>query len=364
MYFKEVKLKNFRNYIEEKIELHPKVNIITGENAQGKTNLLEALYIMSLGKSFRTSKDGDLINFDSENSSISTISFKDDRRTEIEISYMGGEKSIKINGMKTTKHSEILENVYIVIFSPEDLKIVKDEPEKRRRFINIELCQIKPIYYKNLARYKKIITQRNHILKQEPLNKELLDVWSEELFKTGAKLMLDRADFIRKLDIISRKIHSDITDGKEKLEIFYDSNVGSKASLSEQIDEFRKSADKNIKVDISRRTTTIGPHKDDLKILIDGKDVKSFGSQGQQRTAALSLKLAEIELIKAEAGETPILLLDDVLSELDQFRQKFLINSLKDVQLFITTTEMNDYVKDSLKDNFTFTIQKGKINKN
>lgn len=364
MYFKEIKLKNFRNYINEKIELHPKVNIITGENAQGKTNLLEALYIMSLGKSFRTSKDVELINFDSENASISTISFKDDRRTEIEISYSSREKNIKINGSKTTKHSEILENVYIVIFSPEDLKIVKDEPEKRRRFINMELCQIKPIYYKNLARYKKIITQRNHILKQEPLNKELLDVWSEELFKTGAKIMMDRQDFLIKLDNISRKIHAEITDGKEKLEIFYDSNVQARESLQAQIDEFRILTNKNLKADLSRRTTTVGPHKDDLKIYIDGRDVKSFGSQGQQRTAALSLKLAEIELIKEEAGETPILLLDDVLSELDHFRQKFLINSLRDVQLFITTTEMSEYVKNSLKDNYTFTIHKGKINKN
>ncbi|MEI8216133.1 MAG: DNA replication/repair protein RecF [Eubacteriales bacterium] len=364
MYFKEIRLKNFRNYVEEKIELHPKVNIITGPNAQGKTNLLEALYIMSLGKSFRTNKDSDLINFNSENAAISTISFKDDRRTEIEIAYYSGEKSVKINGTKTTKHSDILENVYIVIFSPEDLKIVKDEPEKRRRFINIELCQIKPIYYRNLARYKKIITQRNHILKQDPLNKELLDVWSEELYKTGAKLILDRAEFLKKLDKISRKIHGEITDGKERLEILYDSNVHVKENLQDQIDEFRKSTNKNMKVDINRRTTTVGPHKDDLKITIDERDVKSFGSQGQQRTAALSLKLAEIELIKEEAGETPILLLDDVLSELDFSRQKFLINSLKDVQLFITTTEMSDYVKDSLKDNFTFTIINGKINKN
>lgn len=364
MYFKEIKLRDFRNYENQKIEFHPKVNIITGKNAQGKTNLLEALYIMSLGKSFRTNKDCDLIKFSKEKAVISTITSKENRNIEIEFAYFQGDKTIKINGLKTQKHSEILENVYTVIFSPEDLKIVKDEPEKRRRFINIELCQIRPIYYKNLARYKKILVQRNHILKQETLNKELLDVWSEELYKTGSKIILDRAEFVKKLDKLSRKIHSNITDGNEKLEVYYDSNVPVKEGLHQQIDEFRAKTIQNFKNDISRRTSTIGPHKDDLTILINGYNVRDFGSQGQQRTAALSLKLAEIELIKEETGETPILLLDDVLSELDFSRQKFLINSLQDVQLFITTTEISDYVKDSLKDNFTFTVENGSINKN
>jgi DNA replication and repair protein RecF len=361
MYFKEIKLRDFRNYGEEKTTFHPKVNIITGDNAQGKTNLLEALYMMSLAKSFRTAKDNEMIGFGKINAQISTTSSKYDRLLELEILIEEGQKSIRIDGVKTTKNVDILENVYIVIFSPEDLKIVKEEPEKRRKFINMELCQIKPMYYKNLGKYKKILTQRNHLLKQEPVDMDVLSVWDEELAATGAKLIRERSVFIEKLDRISREIHAKITDGKEKLEILYESDVEKKEDLKEQIQEFIKKLEKTRKNDLYRRTTMTGPHRDDLRISIDGIDIRHFGSQGQQRTAALSLKLAEIQLIKEETGETPILLLDDVLSELDFSRQKFLISALSDVQLFITTTEISDYVRETLTDNYIFVVENGKI---
>ncbi len=361
MYFKNLKLQDFRNYDQEKVEFHPKVNIITGNNAQGKTNILEALYMMSLSKSFRTNKDSEMIGFGKNLARIKSSSFKDDRQIDIEIILEEGQKTIKIDGLKANKISEILENVYIVIFSPEDIGIIKGEPEKRRKFINRELCQLKPVYYSNLGRYKKIVQQRNHLLKQDNINPDVLSVWNQEFADMGARIIREREIFIKKLDKISREIHKKITDGKENLTIIYDSDVTCKESLRDQIEEFQRKLQKNAQNDLFRKTSTVGPHKDDLKIMIDEMDIRNFGSQGQQRTAALSLKLAEIEIIREETGEIPILLLDDVLSELDFSRQKFLISSLREAQLFITTTEISDYVRDTLTDNFIFTVQGGKI---
>ena len=361
MYFKEIKLQNFRNYNQQEVAFHPKVNIITGNNAQGKTNLLEALYMMSLAKSFRTNKDNEMIGFGKKFARIKAASFKDDRQIDVEIILEEGQKTVKIDGLKTNKISDILENIYIVIFSPEDLSIVKGEPEKRRKFINRELCQIKPVYYSNLSRYKKILQQRNYLLKQESINQDVLSVWNQEFADIGARIITERKSFVQKLDRISRDIHKRITDGKENLNIFYESDVTCKETLKEQTEEFLKKLERNAKNDLFRKTSTVGPHKDDLKIVIDDIDIRIFGSQGQQRTAALSLKLAEIEIIREETAEIPILLLDDVLSELDFSRQKFLISALREVQLFITTTEISDYIRDTLPDNFIFTVQDGKM---
>ncbi|MEL7654356.1 MAG: DNA replication/repair protein RecF [Bacillota bacterium] len=361
MYLKKIELKNFRNYEEEVVEFHSKVNIITGKNAQGKTNLLESLYIMSLGKSFRTNKDVDMIGFDMEFCRVKSTSVKDGRELEIEISIGGEGKTTKINGIKTSKNIELLENVYMVVFSPEDLKIVKDEPEKRRKFIDRELCQLKPIYYKNLARYKKILQQRNSLLKQQEVKEDMIAVWDESLAEYGAKIIQERNRFIEKLNEISKKISKSITNGKEALELSYEANVACQINYEEQKEYLKKVLNKNLKNDILRRNTSVGPHKDDIKICVEGIDIRHFGSQGQQRTAALSLKLAEIQLIKEEAKVSPILLLDDVLSELDAERQNFLINSLGEVQLFITTTELSEEVKKQLPDGETFFVEKGKV---
>lgn len=361
MYIKKIILNNFRNYDNLDIDFHEKINLFTGNNAQGKTNLLESIYIMSLGKSFRTNKDSEMINFNEDYGKAKSISIKDNRELEVEIIYGKEGKTIKIDGLKTSKNADILENVYIVIFSPEDLKIVKDEPEKRRKFIDRELCQLKPIYYKNLARYKKILQQRNALLKQNEIDESLLYVWDKELSDYGAKIIHYRKDFIEKLDIISSEIHNKITNGKEIFELFYESNIEVNDSLEAQKELFLEKLQKNSKKDIFRRTTSIGPHKDDLKIIINEIDIRHFGSQGQQRTAALSLKLAEIKLIKEETGEDAILLLDDVLSELDKERQSFLINSLNDVQLFITATDIEKDLEKTLPKGFTFLVENGKI---
>jgi len=363
MYLKKIELKNFRNYEEETVEFHKKVNIITGKNAQGKTNLLESLYIMSLGKSFRTSKDTEMIGFQKEFCRVKSTSVKEGRELEIEISISNEGKSTKINGVKTLKNIDLLENVYMVVFSPEDLKIVKDEPEKRRKFIDRELCQLKPVYYRNLARYKKILQQRNSLLKQQEINEDMIAVWDESLAEYGAKIIQERNRFIVKLNEISKKISENITNGKEALELSYEANVEYKGDFEEQKEYLKKRLSKNLKHDILRRNTSVGPHKDDIKICVDSVDIRHFGSQGQQRTATLSLKLAEIQLIKEEAKVSPILLLDDVLSELDSERQNFLINSLGEVQLFITTTELGEEVKKQLPEGETFFVESGNVRK-
>lgn len=361
MYLKRIELKNFRNYEKEIVEFHRSVNIITGKNAQGKTNLLESLYIMSLGKSFRTNKDSDMIGFDQEYCRAKSFSVKEGKDLEIDITIGKEGKIVKIDGLKTSKNIDLLENVYMVVFSPEDLKIVKDEPEKRRKFIDRELCQLKPVYYRNLARYKKILQQRNTLLKQQEIREDIIAVWDEGLSEYGAKIIQERSRFIGKLNRISSEISKGITDGKEELILSYESNVAYQANYEEQREFFRNLLHQNLKNDMVRRNTSIGPHKDDLKLCVDGIDIRHFGSQGQQRTAALSLKLAEIQLIREEAGVSPILLLDDVLSELDAERQSFLIHSLQGVQLFITTTELTEEVKRQLPDGETYFVEKGKV---
>lgn len=363
MHVKEITLENFRNYEKEFVEFHPKVNIITGNNAQGKTNLIEGLYIMSLGKSFRTNKDAEMIRFGKDFCSVKSVFLKEEDELKVETIITKEGKVVKIDDCKIKRNIDILENVYIVVFSPDDLKIVKDEPEKRRKFIDRELCQIKPVYYKNLARYKKILLQRNHLLKQDHIREDHLMVWNEELASYGAKVIMERKNFVDKLNRISKEISKNITDSKEALEVTYEANVAYQENYEEQKAHFIQKLNQSYKNDLFRKTTSVGPHKDDLKISLEGVDIRYFGSQGQQRTAALSLKLAEIKLIQEEAKEDPILLLDDVLSELDTNRQKFLIHSLDNVQIFITTTEISEDLQENLPAGDVFYIEKGKVKK-
>ncbi len=365
MRIKSLFINNFRNYDCEEINFHDKVNIIIGNNAQGKTNLLEALYMMSMGKSFRTNRDHDMIRFNEQKAFIKTLCIKEDSQLNIDITLDQTQKKIiKKNGLKLIRNTEILNHIYMVVFSPEDLKIVKEGPEKRRNFINRELCQIKPLYYHNLYKYSKVLLQRNAFLKDykyEKYDKNMLDVWNKEIIRYGLHLVKKRKEFINKLNLLSQEIHKNITNGEENIELFYESNVFQNTENLIQEDIYIKKLEESIKTDFYRGNTKIGPHKDDIRIMVNDKDVRYFGSQGQQRTASLSLKLAEIKLIYEETEEVPILLLDDVLSELDSSRQKYLINSLKDVQLFITTTEISEFLKESLKENYIFEVSNGKV---
>ena len=358
MYIKSIKLKNFRNYRELQADFSSKVNFLLGQNAQGKTNLLESIYITSMGKSFRTNRDSEMISFGKDFSSVSAeIVREDDIEGSVEIVIdKSGKKSVKIDGVKIKKASQLLENVYIVIFSPEDLKIVKDEPEKRRKFIDRELCQIKPAYYESLSNYKKVLLQRNAYLKEEIVDPSVLDIWNMQLSEYGLRVMKHRAEFIKKLDFISSEIYKKITDGREKLQLKYAPNIDFKDNIYEIL---KKSCDN----DLRQRTTTRGPHKDDMELFINGINVRNFGSQGQQRTCALSLKLAEINIIEEETGEKPVLLLDDVMSELDSMRQKFLIKSLDNIQLFITTTELPESMMAEFPEKNIFFVENGKLQK-
>ena len=355
MYIKNLKLINFRNYNNLQLDFDPKVNIILGDNAQGKTNILEAIYLTGTGKSFRTYKDRDLIKFDKDQSYIKIEGEKRYNKISVELKLEENKKKqIKVNGASLTKNSDILNNVHVVVFSPEDLKLIKEGPSERRKFLDTEISSIKPGYYYNLSQYHKVLMQRNHLLKKIQYNNKFLptlDVWNEKLVELGTKLMEERIRFINRVGTLSRLIHRKLTDNLENLEIKYMNNVPYKKS--EEISNcFLALLKENFKEDCLRGITSVGPHRDDLGLFINGIDIRSYGSQGQQRTSALSLRLAEIELIKAETLEYPVLLLDDVMSELDLSRQKYLIKNLKDVQIFITTTNIDhleDYKMNSKK---------------
>ncbi len=357
MYFKSIELENFRNYGILSLEFDPKLNIITGKNAQGKTNLIESLYIMGLGKSFRTAKDAEMIQFEKEFSKAKALIQDEDKETVIEIVYGAEGKVIKLDGVKLQRSADLLENVYIVVFSPDDLRIVKDGPENRRKFIDRELCQIKPIYYSDLGNYKKVLKQRNYLLKNKYEDRELFEVFDESLAEYGTRIIKERYRFTERISEISEKIHSDISGQNENLSIEYETSFGKEVTK----EEYREKLKRSFQSDQFKGYTGIGPHKDDLCIKIDNKDIRAYGSQGQQRTASLSLKLAEIGLIKQETGKNAVLLLDDVLSELDVSRQEYLINSMKDIQVFITATEIDEKLRNMLPEGKSFFVDNANV---
>lgn len=368
MVVKTIKLKNFRNFDELNIELNESLNIFIGDNGQGKTNLLESIYLCSIGKTFKLNTENDLIKFGQNNFEIEIIINKGNRENKtISISYTKNQKRIvKINGVKLDKNSELIGYMNNVIFTPDDLRIVKGSPIERRRFVNIDISQIKPKYKYLLKDYKKVIAGRNNILKDlnNNLNREILSIWSDYLINIGSEIIFYRNEYVKNLSNYASLIYSNISDNKEKFDLSYKCDIGNVDNLSkEEIKKiFREKIDKNIENEIFRRNSLYGPHKDDLLIRINNKDFKYFGSQGQQRSAVLAIKLAEIEIIKNEIGEYPVLLLDDVLSELDNKRKGFLIDYIKEIQTIITSTDDTD-LQDLVKknDKKIFQISEGKI---
>lgn len=362
MYIKNISIKDFRNYGELNLDFDKNVNLILGQNAQGKTNLLEALYVSAVGKSFRTNKDNELVGFDKQFAVIKVEAEKEFFDTEVElIIKKDSKKSIKKDGVNIRKSSELLNNILVVIFSPEDLKIVKDEPEKRRKFIDRELCQIKPLYYDHLTNYKKTLNQRNMYLKEDVIENSILDIWDYQLAKYGANVIFMRKKFIEKISGFSSKIHGSITNGKEILYLEYNPNVECKDDIDDLIDFFYDEIKKSYDSDRRNRTTTRGPHKDDISFYVNGINMRSFGSQGQQRTCALSLKLAELMIIQEETGEDAILLLDDVMSELDVERQKYLITTLASNQVFVTTTDLDEKILNSFPTAKIIDVENGNV---
>lgn len=334
MYIEKIKLNNFRNYENLEINLNKNINIIFGDNAQGKTNILEAIFLSSLGKSFRTNKEKEMIKFNSEKLLVEIFYQKKDRDGKVKIE-IGNKKQISLNGIKIKKLSELLGNINIVIFTPEDINILRDGPAKRRRFLDMMIGQLRPNYVYNLNMYLKTIEQRNNYLRQireESKPEEMLEIWDEKLAEYSEKIYNYRKEFIEKILNKINEIHSGITDEKETLEIEYLSNCARK-------DEYLMILKERRKLDIIKGFTTKGVHRDDFVIYINGKEVNIYGSQGQNRTVVLSLKLAELNVIYDEIGEYPVFLLDDFMSELDEKRRKNFLNNIKDTQVILTGTE-------------------------
>lgn len=357
MYVKKLSLKNYRNIQFIEIELKNGVNIFYGNNAQGKTNLLESIYMCATGRSHRTHIDKELIKFNETDSHIRTEIKHDDIIDKIDIHLKkDSKKGIAINNFPINKLGELFGILNVVIFSPEDLNLIKAGPMERRKFIDMELCQINKVYYYNLGQYHKILKQRNALLKKilkDNSLKETLFIWDKQLIEFGKKIIEIREEFIYKINKISKKIHSEITGEKEDLEIKYKPSV--------TIEEFEEKLEKSLEKDILYTSTSYGPHKDDIIFLINNINARDFGSQGQQRTVSLSTKLAEINLIKEEKGVLPILLLDDVLSELDKSRQKYLISNIKDIQVIITCTGVEDIIKNLDEECEIFNVKNGNI---
>ena len=353
MWIKELKLNNFRNYENKKINFQKNINIFYGENAQGKTNIIEAIFLGSMGKSFRTNNEKELIKFDKENFSIEINYEKSDRDGNIKIELIN-KKNIYLNNIKLKKLSELLGNINIVIFTPDDINILKDGPQKRRRFLDIMISQLRPNYMHILNLYLKTLEQRNNYLRQiklENKNPELLDIWDEKLSEYAEKIFEYRNEFIEKIKNKINNIHKKITENKEEIKIEYNSECKNKK-------EFLKILKERRKLDIIKGFTTKGIHRDDFMIYINEKQVNLYGSQGQHRTAILSLKLSELQVIYDEIGEYPILLLDDFMSELDENRRKSFLENLKNSQVIITCT---DKIEIGKKDNKNFYVENGKV---
>ena len=366
MRIKSIALKNYRNYEQLKIDFDNKLNIIIGDNAQGKTNLLEAVYVSGFGKSFRTSKDSELVRFGEKIAHVKIEVERDNgylEKIEFRINNQS-KKEFHINGVTISKISELLGTLNIILFYPDDLRLIKDSPVERRKFINRELSHISKIYCSDIIEYNKILFQRNELLKKiivKPDFRDMLEIWDEQLADKGARIILRRKKFIEDLNNVSQRIHGSVTKNKERLTIDYLTGVKNTETYDKIKENLMLSLKKNIETDIKRGFTSTGPHRDDIEIKINDINIKAFGSQGQQRTAALSLKLSEIEIIKNDVGEFPILLLDDVMSELDVFRQKDLIYALKDVQTIITTTDVKNLLDDYINVSRIIKIKNGNV---
>lgn len=357
MIIKALELNQFRNYEQLELSFDAGTNILYGDNAQGKTNILEAIYLSATTKSHKGSKDRDMIQFGKEEAHIRTILQKNGLEQRIDMHLRSSRtKGIAIDGSKIKKAAQLLGLLNVVFFSPEDLSIIKNGPAERRHFIDMELCQLDSFYLYNLNHYNKIVNQRNSLLKDLFMNPDLRDtlsIWDSQLLSYGSKIIERRKLFIEQLNEIIFEIHKQLSGGREHIQIYYEPNVDAA--------EYEKKMKSRQEVDIRLKQTTVGPHRDDFSFMADHVDIRKFGSQGQQRTAALSLKLSEIELVKKITGDTPVLLLDDVLSELDSSRQNYLLNYIKDIQTIITCTGLDEFVNNRFTINKVFQIVKGTV---
>ena len=357
MIIESIELKNYRNYDKLHMDFSHGTNILYGDNAQGKTNILEAIYVCATTKSHRGSKDKEIIQFDRDESHIKLNVRKRDVPYRIDMHLKKNRaKGVAVNGVPIKKASELFGIVNVFFFSPEELKLIKNGPAERRRFIDLELCQLNKLYVHSLVQYNKIVTQRNKLLKDimfRPDYEETLDIWDMQLVQYGREVIRCREAFVGQLNDLIGGIHRQLSGEKESLHISYEPNV--------TVDMFEDTLRKSRPSDLKQRPTLTGPHRDDLCFIINEIDIRRFGSQGQQRTAALSLKLAEIELVKKIVNDYPILLLDDVLSELDGSRQNHLLSGINHIQTMITCTGLEDFVNNRFRIDKIFKVVSGEV---
>ena len=355
MIVKSLEVSNYRNYENMSIIFESGKNILYGENAQGKTNVLEALYLSATTKSHRSSRDREMIRFGCEEAHIRTVVCKKDRDYQIDMHLRRSKaKGVAINRVPIHKAIDLFGILNVILFSPEDLGIIKNGPAERRRFLDFELCQLDKIYLSDLSRYNQALQQRNKLLKDmedRPELKETLPVWDSQLIHYGMGVIRKRREFISNLNEVIQNIHSKITGEKEKIVIKYEPDVSENAFSNELA--FASERDERM------MQTSVGPHRDDMIFQVDGIDIRRFGSQGQQRTAALSLKLSEIALVEQMIHDKPVLLLDDVLSELDGSRQNYLLNSIEDIQTVITCTGLDEFVRNRFPMDSLFEVKEG-----
>ncbi|MDO4339716.1 MAG: DNA replication/repair protein RecF [Eubacteriales bacterium] len=357
MFIESIQLKNFRNYKTLEMEFDRETNIFYGDNAQGKTNILEAVYLCGTTKSHKGSKDKEIIRFGQDEAHIRMNVKKDGLSYKIDMHLKKNKaKGVAINGIPIRKARELFGIVNLVFFSPEDLNIIKNGPGERRHFLDMELCQLDPLYLMDLAGYNHIVNQRNKLLKDLYLNpglRDTLDIWDMQMVQYGTKVIEKRRRFVEELNEVIHGIHGNLTGGHEQLEVLYEPSVKS--------EDFERELARSQERDLRMKLTSVGPHRDDLCLLADGIDIRKYGSQGQQRTAALSLKLSEIYLVKKKIRDTPVLLLDDVLSELDSNRQTYLLDSIHDIQTLITCTGLDDFISHQFRINKVFQVVKGEV---
>lgn len=353
MLISDIELTNFRNYKNIKLKLNEELNVFYGDNAQGKTNILESIFLCAIGKSFRTRREKDLIYLGEEKAIVNIKYKKNDRDGGIKIE-ISDKKSISVNGVKIKKLSELIGNIIVVIFTPDDIGILKNGPSSRRKFLDMMIGQLRPAYIYNLNMYLKILEQRNIYLKQikiEHKPENMLDIWDEKLADYAEKIYNYRMEFIEKIKNKIKIIHKNITDGKEDIQIDFQSDYVNKEKFIELLKNQRK-------VDIIRNTTTKGIHRDDFTLFINDKQINIYGSQGQYRTAILSLKISELQVIYDEIGEYPILLLDDFMSELDEKRRNSFIEYIENIQVMITCTDKLTVSRSNFS---SYHVRKGEI---
>ncbi|MDW0118876.1 DNA replication/repair protein RecF [Sporosarcina thermotolerans] len=368
MFIERLSLTDYRNYNSLELSFSPQINVLIGENAQGKTNIMEAIYVLSMAKSHRTSNDRELIRWEQEYGKIEGDIQRKYGRLPLELTISKKGKKARVNHLEQNRLSLYIGQLNVVMFAPEDLNLVKGSPQVRRRFLDMEIGQISPVYLHDLLTFQKIIKQRNAILKENrgklDFSNVMFDIYTEQYVQVAVQIIRKRYYFIELLQKWAEPIHKGISRGIEQLKVTYGTlKEFDSGQTVEQMEEILiKKLQEVRRRELERGMTLIGPHRDDLHFFVNGYDIQTYGSQGQQRTTALSLKLAEIDLVKQEVGETPVLLLDDVLSELDDYRQSHLLNTMQgQVQTFVTTTNIAGLDHETIRKAELYEVSAGRV---